>query len=68
MSIHGNVGASFWWWDALPHTNQLGLGQRRWNLETSSAVVEFPPLYRIYDIYDIFELLTNQDGYYTKLK
>ena len=30
-SIHGNVGASFWWWDALPHTNQ-GLWKRRWNL------------------------------------
>ena len=24
-------------------TNQLGLGKRRWSLETSSAVVEFPP-------------------------
>ena len=21
LSIHGNVGASFWWRDALPHTN-----------------------------------------------
>ena len=31
-SIHGNVGASFWWRDALPHTNQLGLGKRCWNL------------------------------------
>ena len=28
------------------HTNQLGLGKRHWNLETSSAVVEFPPPYR----------------------
>ena len=27
------------------HTNQLGLGKRRWNLETFSAVVEFLPLY-----------------------
>ena len=42
LSIHGNVGASFWWWDAFPLTNQLGLGKRCWNLETSSAVVEFP--------------------------
>ena len=41
LSIHGNIGASFWWRDALPHTNQLGLEKRRWNLETSSAVVEF---------------------------
>ena len=29
------------------HTNQLGLGKRHWNLETSSAVVEFPPPYLI---------------------
>ena len=28
------------------YTNQLGLGKRHWNLETSSAVVEFPPPYR----------------------
>ena len=28
------------------HTNQSGLGKRPWNLETSSAVVEFLPLYR----------------------
>ena len=27
------------------YTNQLGLGKRHWNLETSSAVVEFPPPY-----------------------
>ena len=26
------------------HTNQFELGKRHWNLETSSAVVEFPPL------------------------
>ena len=26
LSIHENVGASFCWQDALPHTNQLGLG------------------------------------------
>ena len=39
------VGVSFWWRDALPHTTQLGLGKRRWNLETSSTVVEFPPPY-----------------------
>ena len=25
------------------YTNQLGSGKRHWNLETSSAVVEFPP-------------------------
>ena len=25
--------SEFWWRDALPHTNQLGLGKRRWNLE-----------------------------------
>ena len=43
LSVHGNVGESFWWWDALPHTTQLGLGKRRFNLETSSAVVEFLP-------------------------
>ena len=46
MSIHGNVGARFWWRNALSLTNQLGLRKRRWNLETSSAVVEFWPLYR----------------------
>ena len=40
------IGASFRWRDALPHTNQLGLGMRHWNLETSSVVVEFPPPYR----------------------
>ena len=28
------------------HTNQFGLGKRHWNLETSSAVVEFPPPYQ----------------------
>ena len=27
------------------HTNRLGLGKRHWNLETSSAVVEFLPPY-----------------------
>ena len=27
------------------HTIQLGIGKRHWNLETSSAVVEFPPPY-----------------------
>ena len=27
--------------NTLPHTNKLGLGKRRWNLETSSAVFEF---------------------------
>ena len=21
LTIHGNVGASFWWQDAIPHTN-----------------------------------------------
>ena len=31
LSIHGNVGASFWWRGVLPHTNQLGLGKRCWN-------------------------------------
>ena len=31
--------------DALPRTNQLGLGRRHWNLENSSAVVEFLPPY-----------------------
>ena len=36
----------FWWRDAFPYTNQLGLGKRRWNLEATSAVVEFPLLYR----------------------
>ena len=41
------IGVSFWWWDALPHANQLGSEKRRWNLETSSAAVEFQPLYRI---------------------
>ena len=67
MSIHGKVGASLWWRDALPHTNQLGLGKRCWNLETSSAVVEFPPPYHntseycdigcIQDIVDLIESL-----------
>ena len=33
MSIHGKVRAGFWWWDAPPHTDQLGLGKRRGNLE-----------------------------------
>ena len=33
LFIPGKDGASFWWQDALPHTNQLGLGKRRWNLE-----------------------------------
>ena len=33
LSIPGKVGASFWWGDALPHTNQLGFEKRRWNLE-----------------------------------
>ena len=28
------------------HINQFALGKRHWDLETSSAVVEFPPLYR----------------------
>ena len=45
LSIHGNIGASFWWRDAFPHTNQLGFGKRQCNLETSSAEVEFPPPY-----------------------
>ena len=40
-----DIGASFWWRNALPHFNQLGLGKRHWNLETSSAVVEYPPPY-----------------------
>ena len=32
--------------DGMPfHTNQFGLGKRHWNLETSSAVVEFQPPY-----------------------
>ena len=38
-SIPGKVGASFRWWDALP---RQPVGKRHWNLETSSAVVEFP--------------------------
>ena len=46
LSIHGNVGASFLVaGDAPRHINQLRLGKKRWNLETSSAVVEFPPPY-----------------------
>ena len=51
------IGASFWWRDALPH--QLGLGKRHWNLETSSAVVEFPPPYRKWRVYiwNIFDLI-----------
>ena len=32
LSIPGKIGARFWWRDALPHTNQLGLGKRRWDL------------------------------------
>ena len=50
MSAHGVSGAlgargsSFY--GGMPfHTNQLGIGKRHWNLETSSAVVEFPPPY-----------------------
>ena len=39
-----------------PHINQLGLEKRRWNLETSSAVVECPPPYHLYYqcIYSLF--------------
>ena len=33
--------------DVLPHTNQLGLVKRRWNLETSWVVVKFPSPYLI---------------------
>ena len=44
------IGASFWLRDAFAHTNQLGLGKWHWNLETSSAVVEFlPPSLRVLD-------------------
>ena len=44
MGIHPyHFGASFWWWDALPHTNQLGL---RWNLED----IEFPPPLNIFEL------------------
>ena len=31
----------------LTPTNQLGLGKRHWNLETSSVVVEFLPPYYV---------------------
>ena len=37
LSIHGNVGMSFWWPDVLPGVNQLGLRKRRWNLATFSG-------------------------------
>ena len=38
------------------HINQLGLGKRHWNLETSSAVVEFPPPYQ-HSIIPIFKTI-----------
>ena len=42
------IGASFWWWDALPHQPvQFGLVKRHWSLETSSSIVKFPPPYLI---------------------
>ena len=49
MSIPGNVGASFWWRNALPHTNQLGSGKRRWE--------SGEPLQRIPNRSYIFNLL-----------
>ena len=39
LSILGDVETSFWWSDVLPNANQLGLGERCWNLTTSSADV-----------------------------
>ena len=30
---------AFWWRDALPRTNQLGLGEKRWSLENSESSV-----------------------------
>ena len=29
----GKLEQVFWWQDIFPHTNQLGSGKRRWNLE-----------------------------------
>ena len=45
------------------HTNQLGLGKRHWNLETSSAVVEFPPPY-LDDDDDDEEFITQKDCFH----
>ena len=41
----GALEQVFLWLDAFPHIDQLGLGKRRWNLGTSSVVVEFPLLF-----------------------
>ena len=38
------IGASFFGWDARPH-QPVEIRERHWNLDTSSAVVEFPPPY-----------------------
>ena len=42
-------------------TNQFGLRKRHWDLETSSAVVEFPPPYHrtSYDSFGIFVMYNN---------
>ena len=41
LSIHGNVGTSFWWLDVPPEANQLGIGKRCRILANSSVAVEF---------------------------
>ena len=43
-----DIGLSSCWQDALPHTNQLELGKRCWNLATSSAVIKFWSPYHNY--------------------
>ena len=46
LPLHAiGIRACFWWPDAL--LASPGLEKRRWNLETSSAVVEYPPRYHI---------------------
>ena len=40
-----DIGASFWWLLPFVASTSCGLGKRRWNLKTSSAVVEFLPPY-----------------------
>ena len=37
LSIHGNVGARFWWRDTPPHTSQLRLGKSNCNIFISSS-------------------------------
>ena len=36
LSTHG---ASFWWWDAFPRNNQLGLWRRPWNFHPHTLIM-----------------------------